>query len=73
MFVPQNAVSSANFDEVYHYGLFTIPNGMPQEAVIRFKTDNAAQAKFIVTGNNPYGESVNDFVVSDPFIAPCPE
>jgi len=73
MFDPQNAASSTNFGEVYHFSLWALANGTPQQAVIRFKTDEGSQAKFLITGNNPYFDVANDFVVSDPFIAPCPD
>ncbi len=73
LFVPQDAVSSTNLGEAYHFSLLALPNGMPQQAVIRFTTDDATQSKFVITGNNPYSASVSDFIVSGPLIAPCPE
>jgi hypothetical protein len=72
-FFPQDAVSSINLGEGYHFSLLALPNGVPQEAVIRFKTNDTAQAKFVIAGNNPYSASVSDFIVSDPLIAPCRE
>ena len=70
--MPLDSVSARKLGPDWAFGLRALANGEPQQAIIRFDSGSAQQAKFLVTANNPYQPSITDFTISNPAIAPCP-
>ena len=70
---PQDAATHKNLGDGNQFGLWSLTNGQPQEAVIRFKTGPTRTVEFLVSASHLYGAATADFTLLTPAIAPCPE